>query len=170
MKALTGGKAVGKHFQGGGKGPYASALARGANIGSSAHFSSARGQITIERYNNNSRTLPRGYGYWSYYAGSNRFLGVKFQIKGKTHYGWVRLERQNGLSGSFPPAITGYAYETVANKPITAGAMSGTDAAEAGQKTLAQSLGMLALGVDRLALGESDNKSLPAPDITRIEH
>jgi len=45
----------------------------------------------------------RGRGPW---AGIyNRFLGVKFQISGQTHYGWVNVDMRSRT-------ITGYAYET----------------------------------------------------------
>ena len=52
----------------------------------------------------------------------NRFLGLQFVIKGKKHFGWARL------SVSKPPYIailTGYAYETIPNKPIIAGKTHG---------------------------------------------
>jgi hypothetical protein len=51
---------------------------------------------------------------------SNRYLGLKFQIKGKTHYGWARLSVQ--VSYVYINAtLTGYAYETTAGKSIKAG-------------------------------------------------
>jgi hypothetical protein len=51
------------------------------------------------------------------------FLGVKFlDTAGAVHYGWVRV------SVVFVRAtIVGYAYETIPNKPILAGATSGAD-------------------------------------------
>ncbi len=57
-------------------------------------------------------------------GGSSRpFLGVKFlDTSGAVHYGWVRV------TVSFISAtINGYAYETIPNKPILAGATSGAD-------------------------------------------
>jgi hypothetical protein len=54
---------------------------------------------------------------------NRRYLGLKFQIDGKTHYGWARLN----VSG-FTGTLTGYAYETVANKRIRAGQTSGNPA------------------------------------------
>jgi hypothetical protein len=53
---------------------------------------------------------------------SNRYLGLKFEINGKTHYGWARLSVH-----LVPPlyivaaTVTGYAYETIPGKPIIAG-------------------------------------------------
>jgi hypothetical protein len=53
----------------------------------------------------------------------DRYLGLKFQIKGKTHYGWARIS-----SGTHNPFIlTGYAYETIPNKPIITGKTHGND-------------------------------------------
>ncbi len=51
----------------------------------------------------------------------NRYLGVKFKIKGKSHYGWARLSVQVQRPVTITATLTGYAYETVANKPIVAG-------------------------------------------------
>ena len=58
----------------------------------------------------------------------NRFLGVKFEIKGQTHFGWVRLNVQVQIPQIITATLTGYAYETIANKPITAGQTKGPDA------------------------------------------
>ena len=148
-KGLTGGELVGGKlaFSRAPYGaPYASALVRGAKIGPSAHFSSSKGQITVERqaHANSAGTY---YGNW-YQVGSNRFLGVRFLIKGQTHYGWIRL---TVTTGAFSATITGYAYETIANKRITAGQTTRNAAAsEAELNGSEPSLGMLALGVDGL--------------------
>lgn len=57
----------------------------------------------------------------------NKYLGLKFLISGQTHYGWARLSFRNvGLCG-INAVITGYAYETVANKPILTGKKSGPE-------------------------------------------
>src|SRR5579872_1887092 len=52
------------------------------------------------------------------------YMGVKFSISGETHYGWVRL--RDFVCGLESPFMVGYAYETVANKPIQKG-HPGTD-------------------------------------------
>jgi hypothetical protein len=49
-----------------------------------------------------------------------RYLGLKFLIKGTTHFGWARLNVTNG-HGGFSGTITGYAYESIPNKPIITG-------------------------------------------------
>jgi hypothetical protein len=51
------------------------------------------------------------------------YLGLKFHIKGKIHFGWARL-RQDTKHHWF---LTGYAYETIANKSIVTGKTKGTD-------------------------------------------
>ncbi len=67
-----------------------------------------------------------------------RYLGLQFQINGETHYGWARLNVHFVESDQLlvQAVLTGYAYETVPDKPIAAGdtGTSGT------------SLGHLALG------------------------
>jgi hypothetical protein len=61
----------------------------------------------------------------------NRYLGLKFKIKGESHYGWARLNVQlNG--GPITGTLTGYAYETIPNKPIIAGKTHGKDEATLG--------------------------------------
>jgi hypothetical protein len=67
------------------------------------------------------------------------YLGLKFVIKGETHFGWARV-KLSGLTGRGATVIlTGYAYETIPGKPIIAGAAGGLD-------EQAGSLGALAAG------------------------
>jgi hypothetical protein len=79
----------------------------------------------------------------------NRYLGLKFKINGKYHFGWARLNVQVELGGfSITATLTGYAYETVAGKEILAGQKLNA-ASSAGREASApapQSLGGLALG------------------------
>jgi hypothetical protein len=165
---LTGGKVVG-----GGRGllgPYASALVKSAKIGPSAHFSSSvvRGQINVERSSGtvSGSSFYRLYGQWNN-LGPNRFLGVKFLIKGVTHYGWIRLtvdiRDRNAVA-----VITEYAYETVPNQKIGAGATTdsssqpeATQAGAALSRPAGPSLGMLALGADGVSLWRREEDPLP---------
>jgi len=58
----------------------------------------------------------------------DRYLGLKFLIKGQVHYGWARF--RVGLPPWWQPiaaTLTGYAYETVANKPIITGKTKGPE-------------------------------------------
>jgi hypothetical protein len=72
------------------------------------------------------------------------YLGLRFNIKGQIHYGWARFKvaTQRGHVPFIKATLTGYAYETIPNKPITAGKTTGPDA-NAVQPT---TLGKLALG------------------------
>ena len=56
----------------------------------------------------------------------HRYLGLKFFINGKVHYGWARLNVHwyvPDVSGT----LTGYAYETVPGKSIITGQTKGPD-------------------------------------------
>lgn len=152
---ITGGKVVGGARTP--TGPYASALSSGANIGPSAHFSSsvAQGQLTLE-FSVASQSGPTSNhvlrGPWGYVG--SRYLGVKFLINGQIHYGWIRMSIS--WSGRVFGTITEYAYETVANKKIAAGATTDSNdalSANTMPRSLLErgpSLGFLALGSDGL--------------------
>jgi len=71
------------------------------------------------------------------------YLGLKFLINGKFHYGWARLQNQP-FCGSF--VLTGYAYETIPNKAIITGKTKGPDVITVQRDTAPGSLGRLALG------------------------
>lgn len=107
------------------------------------------------------------YGWWGKgkpFAGS--YLGLKFEIAGEVHYGWARLKVKADRSGNnltITANLTGYAYETVPNRPIITGMTHGTlDTDEMQLDPLAlgapqptpSSLGDLALG----AIGKSIRK------------
>jgi hypothetical protein len=76
------------------------------------------------------------------------YLGLKFSIRGKTHYGWARFQEHFGKGD--PPGINvllnGYAYETVPGKPIVAGKTKGPDVITLPIDTHPGTLGRLALG------------------------
>jgi hypothetical protein len=152
---LTGGKAVGGARASGG--PYASALAGGAKIGPSAHFSSSVGieQFQVERSGGGqSISTSSQYGLVGQWGNKGaRYLGVKFLIKGETHYGWIRMSvtRRPHHAQSLNGTITEFAYESTANKAITAGATKDDSASaktpdQEPQKPNGTSLGILALG------------------------
>jgi len=81
-------------------------------------------------------------GFWLNVK-SPRFLGVKFLISRETHFGWIRI-----LSSTADQAtISGYAYETVPNKPVIAGVCKDQVTAPDAMMELAPgSLGRLAAG------------------------
>jgi hypothetical protein len=99
--------------------PFATPMKQGSVIAPKAFLNSPVGaDVMREVYS----TLP-AKGPW--YFVTNRYLGLKFKIGGKTHYGWARLNV--GGFGSLVATITGYAYETIPNKPIVAGRTHGPD-------------------------------------------
>ena len=63
------------------------------------------------------------YGPWL--KVKQAYLGLKFVVKGKTHFGWahIKLNPTSGLSIS--ETLTGYAYETIPGKSIIAGKTTG---------------------------------------------
>lgn len=112
-------------------------------------------QIPTAHSNQKAVIVQRKYGdqtYEGYWlpGTKNCYVGFQFRIKGKVHYGWARLSI---TPPHHPPRIeavlTGYAYETIANKPIIAGQTEGRDVVtvEPTQpETIPATLGALALG------------------------
>jgi len=96
---------------------------------------------------------------------TNRYLGLKFTIAGETHFGWARLSVGNNLWQSGTVVLTGYAYETIANKNIIEGHVAGLSdsvpAATGRQSSARQpaSLGALAQGAGGLALWRREDIS-----------
>jgi hypothetical protein len=84
---------------------------------------------------------------------TRRYLGLKFRLHGQIHYGWARFGsvQATGCRPAVSAILTGYAYETVPNKPIIAGTTKGPPAI-----TLEpDSLGALAAGAAGLAARRS---------------
>jgi hypothetical protein len=175
QKLTAGGGAIGQ-------GQAVSALIRGAKIGPGGPFGRFVGVIensflcTTKRCAGGTQSgytfNQQLYGDWGG-GHPNRFIGVKFQIKGQTHYGWIRLTvtikhkgNGHGPTGSFSATITEYGYESVANKSCGAG-LPGAAAPEAPHGSLVPkqedslrtepTLGMLALGADALPLWRRDD-------------
>jgi hypothetical protein len=160
-KPLKGGGVVGS--AGGAHGPYASCLLRGTKIGASAHFLTKADTIEQSHFFFFSTLYSRSfYGKWGANQ-PNRFLGVKFQIKGATHFGWIRLTVTTSSPGHISATINEYGYETVANKSLDAG-LSGSSSSDIQTQEISHdgpSLGTLALGMDGLALWRRD-ETLPS--------
>ena len=120
--------------------PFASALKLGAGIGPQHYFPGKQmASVSVG---------PAA----TYYVGSwvntkNRYLGLRFKIKGKTHYGWARLSVQV-QNHTVVGILTGYAYETIPGKPIKAGQTKEDDDAATIQPA---SLGHLARGSSALS-------------------
>jgi hypothetical protein len=68
-------------------------------------------------------------------------LGLKFVIHGKVHYGWARFSVTLGHHRQYDDVsgtLTGYAYETIPNKPIIAGQITGPDVITVQPETLGE--------------------------------
>lgn len=103
----------------------ASALPAGAEIGAKQHFSFRA--TNMAHFYTYSGRIQTSSGLWKNVK--NRYLGLRFSINGKVHYGWARLSvtvHKHGVYG-ISAVITGYAYETIANKAIIAGKTKGPD-------------------------------------------
>jgi hypothetical protein len=98
-----------------GAGIYASALESGATIGPSGPFN---GATLMNLWNDSSGSFTYK-GQWN--GTRDRYLGFRFLIQGEYHFGWARLSISVDKM-----KLQGYAYETVANQPITAGQESGS--------------------------------------------
>jgi hypothetical protein len=142
-----------------GGGGYAAALKAGANIGQTKQFNFSSHVLMAS---------GRPLGHW--WHTQARYLGVEFQISGKTHFGWARF-RDSSDKGA---TLTGYAYETIPGKSIIAGRTKGR-ADEYGEedfgpgaslsspipdKPQPASLGMLALGAHGVPLWRRKESAL----------
>ena len=118
-----------------GNGPYAFALQAGKQVGSKGRFPQGD---NLMAFSSSSGSSHHG-GHW--FKVTNRYLGFKFVIKGQIHYGWARLDVHWRAKKAI---LTGYAYETIPNKPIIAGETKGRDVIT--MPIDAGTLGHLALG------------------------
>jgi hypothetical protein len=127
----------------------ASALRKGTRIGPKKPFGSGGAYMFV------GSALSATYCPWQSQGKKQAYLGLKFFIKGKVHFGWARFVTHSRPN---PTAeLTGYAYETIPGKAIVAGATKGPDDAE---PTAALSrhapepsaLGALALGAPGLSI------------------
>jgi hypothetical protein len=95
----------------------------------------------------------------------DKYAGVAFTIGSEIHYGWIRLTLTPEFD-RFAVTMTGYAYETVADRQIHAGQISGEsddDDSAAVSPKRQTSLGMLAVGSVGLPLwrDEADIGRIP---------
>jgi len=128
----------------------ASALPAGARIGPERAFPIHHPFMAEELFEKNVGTSQ--YSDLGAWVGkgkgvSNRYLGFRFVIHGELHYGWARVSVMLAHHREFDDVsatVTGYAYETVPNKAIIAGHMTGADVITVQPATL----GSLALGTE----------------------
>jgi len=110
-----------------GKNVYVSALHAGVRIkiGSSGLYGGKLEQFRSGKF----------YGQWANDGNGvkNRYLGLEFLIDGKIHYGWARMNAIAKPPKDMSVILTGYAYETIPNKPIITGKTHGRDEATLGR-------------------------------------
>jgi hypothetical protein len=110
----------------------ASALPAGARIGPKRKFPVRFPFMAEELFSGVRTNQDSDVGPWvgKGKGVSNRYLGLKFVIHGKVHYGWARLSVTLGHHLQYNDVIgtlTGYAYETIPNKAIITGKTKGED-------------------------------------------
>jgi hypothetical protein len=149
---------------------FAVALKAGARIGPKQNFVTGgyNGEVLASVTHCCTTGSDHYIGQWVNVK--NRYLGLRFKIDGKTHYGWARLSvhlQQLHITAT----LTGYAYETVPNKGIIAGQttdnadvvgvsskLGNSDTSDAGaakpsHTRQSTSLGSLALGAQSVLTG-----------------
>jgi hypothetical protein len=119
-------------------------LPKGARIGPGGRFDARYGRMfsCLSAPSSDNNTF---YGYWV--NKKAQYLGLRFLIDGKVHYGWARISVKSETSRlcKVSGTINGYAYETEPGKAILAGQTSGEDEESASARPN-MSLGALALG------------------------
>jgi len=126
------------------RGAYASALSANSWVGPKGQFLPGAGYMAGSIFSGGVDRPATSQGPWANVA--NRYLGLKFVIKGKTHFGWARLNVSCSnvvVTGT----LTGYAYETIPNRGILTGKEHGTDDSTLTGDSGA-TLGRLALGAE----------------------
>ena len=150
-----------------GKGNYAYALRAGVEIGPKKQFNP--GDVRMASWIENDFSTKRYFrGLWANHGKGvkNRYLGFRFVVNGKIHFGWARVtitfgnNKRSNLYGT----LTGYAYETIPGKAIIAGATKGPDDAE--PTTVLSShtpepvtLGALAMGAPGLSIWRREERA-----------
>jgi hypothetical protein len=99
------------------------------------------------------------------------YLGLKFVIKGKIHFGWAHIRQ----AGETSPTIVGYAYESIPNKPIITGQTKGTDEMGAEQPvsltapaTPIATIGLLAMGAPGLSIWRREESANGAAQVSSL--
>jgi hypothetical protein len=143
---------------------WAAALPKGHKVGPKAPFLTGTAEEPMAIGNSVSTLGSYSGGPWRSSA-KRGYIGLKFAIKGKVHFGWIRLERVAAKKFKYPAVITGYAYETIPGKAIFTGQTKDTDDAEAASPSLnthepgPATLGALSLGAPGLSIWRREQSS-----------
>jgi len=136
---------------------YASALFAGVRVGPEGQFLPAAGTMAVTVFAGGARRDVPGYCTGPWGNVTNRYLGLKFLIAGKVHFGWARLNVTCPWdTTTVTGLLTGYAYETVPNRPIVTGKEKGTEGIDSTFQQSRKSSGSAALqpaSLGRLAQG-----------------
>jgi hypothetical protein len=136
----------------------AASLPAGARVGPKRPFQANRAVLLDWSGGPNGGTA---YCPWTGKIGK-AYVGLKFTIKGQTHFGWARVK----TTSIYPYRVflTGYAYETIPDKPIVTGQTKGPDGGGQPDSTAARApipqpvtLGLLALGSPALSIWRRDD-------------
>jgi hypothetical protein len=137
---------------------FAAALKKGVMVGPEGPFH--RGQLPMAGSYHGTGSGGHSGPWWG--LNGQRYLGLKFVVNGKTHYGWARIK---GKQTRPRYTLTGYAYETIPNKPILTGQTQGPD--EIGLREpqapltvptrKSASLGILAMGAPGLSIWREES-------------
>jgi hypothetical protein len=140
-------------------GDAAFALRKGAKIGPSAGFQSEYYYPAFMVRGFEDASATNIYGYWQggTVERTTAYLGLLFEVKGNPHFGWARVKVTPRTPHGYNATLTGYAYETIPNKPIIAGATKGPDDSEPTASLNVPTpepatLGVLAMGAPGLSI------------------
>jgi hypothetical protein len=108
----------------------APALRKGIKVGPKSPFTGPAGPwLFLKSYQSSEH-----HSACKWLGVKQAYLGVRFMIKGEAHYGWIRLGYMEASTNQPTRAKqTGYAYETIPNKPIITGKTHGKDNATLGR-------------------------------------
>jgi hypothetical protein len=128
---------------------FASALPAGVKVGpNQSYFQAAKYPFGVKMGWVGCKCTTYGGSFTGgqWLGTQNRYLGLQFVINGEVHYGWARLNVGFTSKGRITATLTGYAYETIPNKPIITGKTKGPDVVTVESATL----GHLAQGASQI--------------------
>jgi hypothetical protein len=103
--------------------PCARALPKGVKVGPNSPFKALPSSATMAA----AASSFANHCSWQNVGGGQAYLALKVSINGKIHFGWARFGDVYINAGGASATLTGYAYETVPNKPIITGRTKGPD-------------------------------------------
>jgi hypothetical protein len=156
---------------------YPAALAAGVLVGPKQRFGGSMRKEIVRSDVIEGWFFASGNPFYrgNWFDVKNHYLGFEFVIKGQVHYGWARLSVSGLGDHSFhiQGTLTGFAYETIPNKPIIAGKTEGPEEGsveEMNPATLHEpalkpaSLGLLAMGSSGLSVWRREESVVTAPE------